>query len=54
MTHQYTRATFNTDGECLIVPMTEEEIKQYLSFMESMSASLSQSVVSEPLPDDEH
>ena len=50
---QYTKATFNTEGKCFIVPMTDEEIAQHLALMESVSITVPQTVASEPLPDDE-
>jgi hypothetical protein len=53
MSHQYTKATFNTDGECFIVPMTDEEIAHHLALIESMGDMTFQVVASEPLPDDE-
>ena len=53
MTHEYTKATFNTDGVCSIVPMTDEEIERHEALMESIRNTTSETVASEPLPDDE-
>lgn len=52
MSHQYTKATFNTDGQCFIVPMTDEEVAEHLAFVESISGLNNQVVASEALPDD--
>lgn len=54
MSHEYLKATFNVEGKCIILPMTDEEIAQHLALIESMGDVSPQPVVSEPLPDDEH